>query len=196
MALQMVRKNARLPVPLNSMTIVGTGATYTRDAANQFSISMPTAAATIRLEIPLVHQFPYFLEGGSSTAAVGNLSGFLLRQILLWYSIGSVDLTSHTITIASEVIAGNAARAAAVAAGGALTYNTDDGTSAALGHGPAREPLQDDRLADDPAPVDHRSLTRQRRVVAGHRRVNRHREDPRCDTTRRLRALCLRQTRE
>jgi hypothetical protein len=132
MALQMVRKNARLPVPLNSMTIVGTGATYTRDAANQFSISMPTAAATIRLEIPLVHQFPYFLEGGSSTAAVGNLSGFLLRQILLWYSIGSVDLTSHTFTIASEVIAGNAARAAAVAAGGSLTYNTDDGTSAAL----------------------------------------------------------------
>lgn len=132
MSLQMVRKNARLPVPLSSITLTGAGATYSRDAANQFSISLPTAATTYRLEIPLVHQFPYFIEGGSSTAAVGNLSGFLLRQILLWFSIGAVDLTAHTFTIASEVIAGAAARAAATTAGGALTHNVDDGTAAAL----------------------------------------------------------------
>jgi len=133
MSLQLRRANARLPISLQALTVTGSGAVYARDAANQFSISLPTAATTYRLEIPLVHQFPYFLEGGVSTAAVGNLSGFLLRQILLWYSIGAVDLSTHTITIATENIVGAAARAAATAAGGTLTYNTDDGALTTMG---------------------------------------------------------------
>lgn len=132
MALQMVLPNCRLPVPLNSITLTGSGATYSRDAANQFSISGPTASTSYVLGIPLVHQFPYRIEGGASMAAVGNLTGFRLRQILLWYTIGAVNLTAHTFTIASEVVSAGAARAAAVAAGGSLTYNTNDGASAAL----------------------------------------------------------------
>ena len=132
MALQMVLPNCRLPVPLASITVTGAGATYSRDAANQFSISLPTAATSYVLGIPLVHQFPYRVEGGASTAAVGNLTGFRLRQILLWFTIGAVNLTAHTFTIAQEAIAGATARAAAATAGGALTYNTNDGASAAL----------------------------------------------------------------
>lgn len=121
-------RTARIAVPLNLITLTGSGATYTRDAQGQFSISLPTASTLYRLGVPLVLP-PYRVTGASAP----NLVGFRLRSIVLWYSITSVDLSSHTFTINQEGIAGNAARAAAVEVGGTLTYNTDDGASSALG---------------------------------------------------------------
>jgi hypothetical protein len=122
------RQNAQFQVPLSAITLTGSGGAYTRDAQGQFSISLPTASTTYRLGIPLGSVMPWVVSANANI----DRFGFKLEQIALWYSIGSVDLTAHTITLNTEAIAGAASRAASTTLGGALTYDTDDGTSAAL----------------------------------------------------------------
>ena len=130
MALHMLHKDtARHDVPLGLITLVGSGATHTRDAANQFSISLPTAATTYRLMIPLnIVPFRVF----SGVAGSANLVGFRIKALELWYSIGAVDLSVNTITLAAERAIGAAARAASTTIGGTLSYVTDDGAATAF----------------------------------------------------------------
>lgn len=119
-----LKKDAYFQVPLDALTLVGSGATYTRDAQGQFSISLPTAATTYRLAIPCNHILNRIFTSVPH--------GFLLKDIMLWYSIGAVDLTAHTFTLNQETMAGAAARAAATAFGGTLTVSNDGAAAGAI----------------------------------------------------------------
>lgn len=127
-----VHKSARINIPLSSIGLTGAGAVLARDAQGQFSISLPTAATTYRLMVPGPHTIVPFRVSDASSP---NLVGFRLTGFALWYSIGAVNLTSHTFDLLSENIAGNAARAAGTAVGGTITIDTDDGASAVLAVG-------------------------------------------------------------
>ena len=118
-----LKKDVYIQVPLNSITLTGSGATNSRDAAGQYSISLPTTTTTYRLGMPCNQIL-------NRTFGVGH--GFLLKDIMLWYSIGTADLSSHTFALTQETMIGGAARAASTSFGGTLTQVTDGAAAGAI----------------------------------------------------------------
>jgi len=122
------RQNMQFTVPLRSLITPLAAVVPVREAQGQYSLSLPTAAGDFYVGIPISSVIPSVLTNDQRV----DRMGFKLEQIWLSYAIGAVDLQQHSVTINQETITGNAARVAATAFGGTLTYDTDDGTSTVL----------------------------------------------------------------
>jgi hypothetical protein len=126
MVAKRIYQQARVHVPLPLISVTGSGNAVARTAQGEPAISLPTAATSYVLQIPLSAAAPYAVIPGIG----GEPFGFRLEALELYYLIGAVNLTAHTITLNQEVLAAGAARAAATAFGGALSY-VNNGTSGA-----------------------------------------------------------------
>jgi hypothetical protein len=121
MVAKRIYQQARVHVPLGNLSTTGAGAVAARTAQGEPALSLPTASTSYVVQIPLSSSAPYAVIPGIG----GEPFGFRLEALELYYLIGAVNLTAHTITINQEVLAGGAARAAATAFGGSLTYVTN-----------------------------------------------------------------------
>lgn len=124
------RGTARLSVPVSQLVVVGGASSMVRDAAGQFTLRLTAAGTTYNLGLPLSH---HVFRVTSATSP--NIFGFRLEEVLLWYSIVSVNLSAHDFSLYGESMAGGSARGTGnvfdsmTVANGKLTVLNHDGTT-------------------------------------------------------------------
>jgi hypothetical protein len=129
MVAKQIKTNARIHIPLGLLSTTGAGAVQARTAQGEPALSLPTAATSYVVQIPLTGCLTaYSVAPGTPQ----DPFGFRLESMTLYYLIGAVNLTAHTLTFNQEVMAGGAARAAAAAVGGTLSFVNNGVAGASL----------------------------------------------------------------